>query len=243
VRGDCIQKPMLAGLRVCSPQPLWCAVITTEHVIRWSTVGAVVGVAAAAAMASYKHAYALARAHGEAGWAGASGAVDSRRADLREFHADARLGAPEGTGSVTGAVAAGSGHRGDARGQRRPWPRARPDRCSSGCMAGDRTGRVVRASHDVIRNSQVPADGMPADGETRIRCRKEPPRCSPSSLRQTGFPRSVRSRSPMSASHVHSVCGTTLLQGPGKPGQELAAQRTISYLNGTYSLGALGACG
>jgi hypothetical protein len=43
---------------------------TTEHVIRWSTAGAVIGVAAVAAVASYEHAYALVRAHGEAGWTG-----------------------------------------------------------------------------------------------------------------------------------------------------------------------------
>jgi hypothetical protein len=41
-----------------------------EHVIRWSTAGVVVGVAAVAAVASYEHAYALVRAHGEVGWAG-----------------------------------------------------------------------------------------------------------------------------------------------------------------------------
>ena len=41
-----------------------------ERVIRWSTAGAVVGVAAVAAVASYEHAYALVRAHGEAGWTG-----------------------------------------------------------------------------------------------------------------------------------------------------------------------------
>jgi Protein of unknown function (DUF2637) len=45
-------------------------VTVTEHVIRWSTAGAVVGVAAVAAVASYEHAYALVRAHGEAGWTG-----------------------------------------------------------------------------------------------------------------------------------------------------------------------------
>ena len=41
---------------------------TTEHVIRWSTAGAVLGVAAVAAMASYEHAYDLVRMHGESGW-------------------------------------------------------------------------------------------------------------------------------------------------------------------------------
>jgi hypothetical protein len=36
-----------------------------DRVIGWTTAGAVLGVAAAA---SYKHAYALVRAHDEAGW-------------------------------------------------------------------------------------------------------------------------------------------------------------------------------
>jgi hypothetical protein len=39
-----------------------------DQIIRWSTAGAVVGVAAVAAVASYEHAYALVRAHGESGW-------------------------------------------------------------------------------------------------------------------------------------------------------------------------------
>jgi hypothetical protein len=39
-----------------------------DRVIRWSTAGAVVAVAAVAAVASYEHAYDLVRAHGEAGW-------------------------------------------------------------------------------------------------------------------------------------------------------------------------------
>ena len=41
-----------------------------DRIIRWTTAGAVVGVAAVAAVASYEHAYALVRAHGEAGWTG-----------------------------------------------------------------------------------------------------------------------------------------------------------------------------
>jgi hypothetical protein len=39
-----------------------------DRVLRWSTVFAVLGVAAVAAVASYEHAYDLVRAHGEAGW-------------------------------------------------------------------------------------------------------------------------------------------------------------------------------
>ena len=40
----------------------------TDRVIRWSTAGVVVGVAAVAAVASYEHAYDLVRMHGESGW-------------------------------------------------------------------------------------------------------------------------------------------------------------------------------
>jgi Protein of unknown function (DUF2637) len=42
-------------------------VTAADRVIRWTTAGAVVGVAAVAAVASYEHAYALVRAHGETG--------------------------------------------------------------------------------------------------------------------------------------------------------------------------------
>ncbi|MGH3170679.1 MAG: DUF2637 domain-containing protein [Trebonia sp.] len=42
--------------------------MAADRIIRWSTAGAVVGVAAVAAVASYEHAYDLVRAHGEAGW-------------------------------------------------------------------------------------------------------------------------------------------------------------------------------
>src|ERR1700726_2092510 len=41
---------------------------STDRVIRWSTAGVVVGVAAVAAVASYEHAYDLVRMHGESGW-------------------------------------------------------------------------------------------------------------------------------------------------------------------------------
>ena len=41
-----------------------------DRVIWWTTAGAVIGVAAVAAVASYEHAYALVRAHGEAGLTG-----------------------------------------------------------------------------------------------------------------------------------------------------------------------------
>src|SRR6266700_564947 len=41
---------------------------STDRAIRWSTAGAVVGVAAVAAVASYEHVYDLVRMHGESGW-------------------------------------------------------------------------------------------------------------------------------------------------------------------------------
>jgi Protein of unknown function (DUF2637) len=43
-------------------------VTAADRVIRWSTAGTVVGVAAVAAVVSYEHASALVRAHGESGW-------------------------------------------------------------------------------------------------------------------------------------------------------------------------------
>ena len=39
-----------------------------DRIIRWTTAGAVVGVAAVTAVASYEHAYDLVQAHGEEGW-------------------------------------------------------------------------------------------------------------------------------------------------------------------------------
>ena len=42
--------------------------MAVHQVIRWTTTAAVIGVAAVAAVASYQHAHALVRAHGEAGW-------------------------------------------------------------------------------------------------------------------------------------------------------------------------------
>jgi hypothetical protein len=44
--------------------------MTGGQIIRWSTAGAVAGVAAVAAVASCEHACALVRAHGQTGWIG-----------------------------------------------------------------------------------------------------------------------------------------------------------------------------
>src|SRR5690349_10485015 len=66
--GRLYPKPMLADLRICLGRRWRCAVTAVERVIRRPAAGAVVGVATVAAVASYEHAYALVRAHGEAGW-------------------------------------------------------------------------------------------------------------------------------------------------------------------------------
>ena len=42
--------------------------MAADRVIKWTTAGAVLGVAAVAAVASYEHAYDLVRMHGESGW-------------------------------------------------------------------------------------------------------------------------------------------------------------------------------
>jgi hypothetical protein len=60
-RGDCTQKPTSSDVRVCARGLWWRAMTATKHVIRWSTAGAVVGVAPVAAVAPYEHAYALVR--------------------------------------------------------------------------------------------------------------------------------------------------------------------------------------
>jgi Protein of unknown function (DUF2637) len=186
-----------------------------EWVIRWSTALAMLGVAAVAAVASYERAYALVRAHGERGWTThlvplkVDGLIyASSMVMLDSIHRKTQV-------PHAGAMAPRLGRHGNACGQHRPRPRPWPDWCGCGCVAGCCAGRLVRTPHGGHPEfSGTSGRACPADGETRTRCRKRPPRCSPSSLRQTGFPRSVRSaRSSKSASHVHSVCGTTLPQG------------------------------
>jgi hypothetical protein len=66
--GNCIKKPMDPDLRIRPGYPLWWCTMTLGRIIRWSTAGAVLGVAAVAAVASYEHVYDLVRAHGESGW-------------------------------------------------------------------------------------------------------------------------------------------------------------------------------
>ena len=183
-----------------------------DRVIRWSTAGAVLGVAAVAAVASYEHAYALVQAHGEVGWTGrlvpltvdgliyASSMVmlDSARRKT-PVPALARWLLGLGIAATLAAnVAHGLGH-GPIGAAVAAWPAV--------ALVGSYELLMM-----VIRSSQVPADGTPDSGTLRTRCRSRRPSCSPSNSRRTGFPRSVRSAlSSMSASRERSACGTTWL--------------------------------
>jgi hypothetical protein len=92
--------------------------MVADRVIRWSTAGGMIGVAAVAAVASYERAYDLVRAHGAPGLDGSPYPVDRGRTHLREFDGDARLSTSARPRACAGAVAARSGHRGDARRER-----------------------------------------------------------------------------------------------------------------------------
>jgi hypothetical protein len=121
---------------------------TTEHVIRWSTASAVLGVAAVAAVASYEHAYELIHAHGETGWT----------ARLVPLTVDGLIYASsmvmlDSARRKTPVPALARwllcfGHRGDAGGQRCPRPRLWSDRSGGGRVAGGRAGGLVRTAHD-----------------------------------------------------------------------------------------------
>jgi Protein of unknown function (DUF2637) len=121
--------------------------MTTQHVIKWSTACAIVGVAAIAAVASYEHAYALVRVHGEAGWTGrlvpltvdgliyASSMVmlDSAR---RKTPVPALARWLLGLG-IAATLAANC-----------PWPGTWAYRRGGGRVAGGRARRLLRTPHD-----------------------------------------------------------------------------------------------
>jgi hypothetical protein len=120
----------------------WRPVIGADRVIWWKTAGAVVGVAAVAAVASYEHACALARAHGEAGWTAwlvtlpMDGLIYSSSMVMLD---PARRKAPVpalarwllGLG-IAATLTANVAHA---------W--ARPDRCRRGSVASGRAGRLL----------------------------------------------------------------------------------------------------
>ncbi len=118
--------------------------MAADRVIRWTTAGAVVGVAAVAAVASYEHAYALVRAHGEAGWTGrlvpltVDGLIYASSMVMLDS-ARRRMPVPTlarwllGMG-IAATLAANVVHA-------RPWRRAIPRR--GGRVAGGRPGRFL----------------------------------------------------------------------------------------------------
>ena len=138
-----------------------------DRVIRWSTAGAVVGVAAVAAVASYEHAYDLVRSHGEAGWtarlvpltvdglvyASSMVMLDSARRGM-PVPALARWLLGLGIAATLAAnVAHGLGH-GPVGAAVAAWPAVALVGCYELLMM-------------VIRSSQAAADGMPCRTNTR----------------------------------------------------------------------------
>jgi Protein of unknown function (DUF2637) len=164
-----------------------------DRVIRWSTAGAVIGVAAVAAVASYEHAYALVRAHGEAGWtarlvpltvdgliyARSMVMLDSARRK-KPVPALARWLLGLGIAATLAAnVAHGLGH-GLAGAAVAAWPAV--------ALVGSYELLML-----VIRSSQLSADGTATAGTlpTPTLYKNRQSRCSPRNLRPIEFPRSA----------------------------------------------------
>jgi hypothetical protein len=188
-------------------------VTTADRIIRWTTALAVVGVAAVAAVASDEHAYALVRAHGEAGWTGrmvpltVDGLVYASSMVMLD---SARRGTPVpvlarwllGLG-IAATLAANVAHglgRGPVRAAVAAWPEV--------ALVGSYELLMM-----VIRGSQMVPDGMPGNAEARIRFRDKRWSYSPVNWQRAACRRFARSaRSSTSASLVRSDCGTTSLR-------------------------------
>ena len=119
-----------------------------DRIIKWSTAGAVLGVAAVAAVASYEHAYDLVRAHGESGWTArmvpltVDGLIYASSMVMLD---SARRKAPV---PALARWLLGLGIAATPSGERGPRPGARACRCGGGRVAGGRAGRLLRAAHD-----------------------------------------------------------------------------------------------
>jgi hypothetical protein len=113
--------------------------MAADRIIKWATAGAVIGVAT---IASYKHRYALVRAHGEAGLAGLPVSLTT---DALIYATSIAMPDPARRKVPVPALAKwllGLGDRRNACGQRGARPRQRPGRCHSGRTADGRTGRL-----------------------------------------------------------------------------------------------------
>jgi Protein of unknown function (DUF2637) len=118
-------------------------VTIADRIIRWTTALAVVGLAAVAAVASYEHAYALVRTHGEVGWTGRlipltlDGLIYASSMVMLDC---ARRNAPIPT---LARWLLGLGTAANACGQRGTWPGTRADWRSSGRVAGGGADRLI----------------------------------------------------------------------------------------------------
>jgi hypothetical protein len=177
-----------------------------DRVIRWTTAGAVLGVAAVAAVASYEHAYDLVRTHGEAGWtarmvpltvdgliyASSMVMLDSAR---RKTSIPALARWLLAT-TLVANVAHGLGH-GPVGAAVAAWPVV-----------------AVVGSYEllmmVIRSSQVPVAETSEATHCADPLKDQAAECSLNSSRRTGFLRCVRSAlSCTSGSYARSDCRAT----------------------------------
>jgi Protein of unknown function (DUF2637) len=138
--------------------------ISADRTIRWTTAGAVLGVAAVAAVASYEHAYDLVRMHGESGWtarlvpltvdgliyASSMVMLDSARRRTPVPVLARWLLIPGITATLAANVAHGLGH-GVIGAAVAAWPAV--------ALVGS-----YELLMTVIRNPQIPADDMPEGG-------------------------------------------------------------------------------
>ena len=187
--------------------------MAADRVIRWSTAGAVIGVAAVAAVASYEHAYDLVRAHGEAGWtarlfpltvdgliyASSMVMLDSARRKSR-VPGLARWLLGLGIAATLAANAAhGLGH-GPVGAAVAAWPAV--------ALVGSYELLMM-----VIRSSQAVPDGGSGGADTRTRWVNRQPRYSLISWRRIVFRQCARSaRSSTSANPGRRDCEITWLQ-------------------------------
>jgi uncharacterized protein DUF2637 len=184
--------------------------MAADRIIRWSTAGAVVGVAAVAAVASYEHAYDLVRAHGEAGWtarlvpltvdgliyASSMVMLDSARRKT-PVPGLARWLLGLGIAATLAAnVAHGLGH-GLIGAAVAAWPAV--------ALVGSYELLMM-----VIRGRSRRRAASPKPSTTRTRCGSRRPSCSLNNSWRTGFPRCARSvLSYTWASRGRSGCETT----------------------------------
>ena len=191
-----------------------------DRIIRWSTAAAVIGVAAVAAVASYEHACAVVRAHGETGWtarlvrltvdgliyASSMLMLDSARRKVPVPALARWLLGPGIAANLAANVPHSLGH-GAAGAVVAVWPAV--------ALVGSYELLMV-----IIRGAYLPADvpgvvGVPDRHLMLVRCRCRPRRCSPLSSRPVAFPRcALSARGFMSGSRVRIRYGRSWPHSP-----------------------------